>query len=405
MDMKEQCFGIEIEMTGVTRRRAAQVVAEELGGQPSHSGDVYGAYTVTDSQRRKWKLVNDASIRPETRQGHGDAEHRVELVSPICTYADIPVIQELVRKLRGAGAIANDSCGIHIHVDASLHNALTLRNITNIMASKEDMIYRALQVSVAREHSYCQKVKQSFLEELNRHKPQTLQEVSRIWYGGRDRSGDHYDRSRYHCLNLHSVFQKGTIEFRLFNSTTHAGKVKAYIQFCLAVSHQALTQRCASRRKTQSVNEKYTFRTWLLRLGLIGDEFKTARLHLLEHLEGCIAWKDPAQAEQQKERIRQQKALAQAEQRQNEEGQRGVEEAADPGTGARTGQTVGRRAGAGARQEQTVGAYPQVRGAGGQGRTQGRSGGVPEEQGQSQTQSSEQAGDDGEPRPGLSLSL
>jgi hypothetical protein len=138
-------------------------------------------------------------------------------------------------------------------------------------------------------------------------KPKTLDEVSRIWYGGEDRSYRHYDNSRYHCLNLHSVFQKGTIEFRLFNSTTHAGKIKAYIQFCLAISAQALNQKCASRQKTHSTNEKYTFRTWLLRLGLIGDEFKTARMHLLEHLDGCIAWKDPAQAEQQKLRLKQKK--------------------------------------------------------------------------------------------------
>jgi hypothetical protein len=109
------------------------------------------------------------------------------------------------------------------------------------------------------------------------------------------------------------VFQKGTIEFRLFNGTTHAGKIKAYIQLCLAISHQALTQRSASRIKTQSTNEKYTFRTWLLRLGLIGDEFKTARLHLLEHLDGCIAWKDPQQAERQKERLKQKKEKEQAQ--------------------------------------------------------------------------------------------
>jgi hypothetical protein len=92
------------------------------------------------------------------------------------------------------------------------------------------------------------------------------------------------------------VFSKGTCEWRLFNGTTHAGKIKSYIQLCLAISHQALTQKSASRQKTASSNEKYTFRTWLLRLGMIGDEFKTARLHLLEHLDGCIAWKDPEQA-------------------------------------------------------------------------------------------------------------
>jgi len=62
-------------------------------------------------------------------------------------------------------------------------------------------------------------------------------------------------------------------------------------------------QKSASRIKTQSSNEKYTFRVWLLRLGLIGDEFKTARHHLLKNLDGNIAWKDPAQAEAQKQRL------------------------------------------------------------------------------------------------------
>ena len=89
----------------------------------------------------------------------------------------------------------------------------------------------------------------------------------------------------------------------MFNSTLHAGEVKSYIQLCLAISHQALVQRGASRIKRQSENEKYTFRTWLLRLGLIGDEFKTARMHLLKNLEGNIAWRDPAQAEAQKARL------------------------------------------------------------------------------------------------------
>ncbi len=66
------------------------------------------------------------------------------------------------------------------------------------------------------------------------------------------------------------------------------------------------------RTKTHSDNEKYTFRTWLLRLGLIGDEFKTARQHLLKNLEGNIAWKDPAQAQRQKERLMRQRLEQQA---------------------------------------------------------------------------------------------
>ena len=126
----------------------------------------------------------------------------------------------------------------------------------------------------------------AFLERINRQKPTTLDGLKRIWYNGSDGSREHYHHSRYHYLNLHSVFQKGTVEFRAFNGDLHAGKIKAYVQFCLAMTAQALNQRSASPTKTQSTNEKYTFRVWLLRLGMIGDEFKTARKHLLDHLEG-----------------------------------------------------------------------------------------------------------------------
>lgn len=226
----------------------------------------------------------------------------MEFVSPICKYEDIPTVQELIRKLRSGGAKVNDSCGIHVHVDASAHTPQTLRNIVNIMASKEDLLYKALQVQVSRER-YCQRADTRFLDELNHRRPRMMEAVERLWYNGESGRYCHYDDSRYLALNLHSVFSKGTIEFRLFNSTLHAGEAKSYIQLCLAISHQALVQKSASRIRTQPENEKYTFRTWLLRLGMIGDEFKTARLHLLKHLEGNIAWRDPAQAEAQKARL------------------------------------------------------------------------------------------------------
>jgi hypothetical protein len=321
MNIQDQRFGIEIEFTGIARERASQTAAEYFGTSSRFDGTFYNVYSALDGQGRKWKFVSDASIDAQTKSGRAVVgagnDHKVELVSPICRYEDIPVIQELVRKLRAAGAFSNKSCGIHIHVDASPFDAGSLRNITNIMASKEDLIYKALRVEVARENSYCRKTDYRWLEELNRKKPRTLDEVSRIWYDGdTSRRESHYDGSRYHCLNLHSVWNKGTVEFRLFNSEIrHAGKIKAYIQLSLAITAQALNQKSAGRNKTQTTNEKYTFRTWLLRLGMIGDEFKTARTHLLEHLDGCIAWKDPAQAEAQKERLRakREKAMREAE--------------------------------------------------------------------------------------------
>lgn len=310
--MKNQRFGIEIEMTGLTRKRASEIIALHFSSRSVYEGGGYDGYSIEDSQGRKWKVVYDGSIRPQMNsQRTASSECKVEMVSPICRYEDIEDIQNIVRKLRKEGhAKVNDSCGIHIHIDASVHDARSLRNITNIMYSKEDLIYKALKVNVAREHRYCKKVDQSFIDKLNRMKPKDIGRVEEIWYNGNTlRNRHHYDDSRYHALNLHSVFSKGTIEFRLFNGTLHAGEIKSYIQFCLAISHQALVQTKASRRKTHSSNEKYTFRTWLLRLGLIGEEFKTARTHLLKNLDGCIAWKDPAQAEAQRERLKKKREI------------------------------------------------------------------------------------------------
>ncbi len=296
-------------MTGITRAAAARVIVGYFQTTATHTGGAYDTYVVRDRSDRQWKLVSDSSIQLQSSSGgRSSKEYSVEFVSPICVYEDIETIQELIRKLRAAGAMVNSSCGIHVHVDASTHTVQTLRNIVNIMAAKEDLLYKALQIEVSRER-YCKKADTRFLDEINERRPKTMAELESIWYNGASGRYTHYDHSRYHALNLHSVFNRGTIEFRLFNSTLHAGEIKSYIQLCLAISHQALIQKSASRNRTQSTNEKYTFRTWLLRLGLIGDEFKTARHHLLKNLEGNIAWRDPSQAQAQKERMAAKRAL------------------------------------------------------------------------------------------------
>ena len=262
-------------------------------------------YKIKDSQNRTWKIMSDASIRCEKSDGTSASKtYSVELVSPICEYSDIETIQQLVRDLRTAGGTCNSSTGIHIHINAEPYDAQKLRNLTNIIASKENMIYKALQVDPGRQN-YCKKVEQDFLERLNNMKPKDMSDLQRIWYNGGDGSYQHYHNSRYHLLNLHSVFSKGTVEIRAFNSTLHAGVIRSYLVLCLAISNQALQQKSAQCKVTQSTNEKYTFRTWLLRLGLIGDEFKNCRTHLLSHLDGCIAWKNPEDAILQRERIKQ----------------------------------------------------------------------------------------------------
>lgn len=296
--MRTQRFGIEIEMTGITREKAAKVIAEYFGTESFYIGTYYETYGAKDRQGRTWKATYDSSIiaqkKSRGRVVSADETYKCEIVSPILTYDDLSDLQEVVRQLRHSGAFVNSQCGIHIHVDASRYTPQTLRNLVNIIASKEDILYKALQIDPARLR-WCKKTNEKLLETINRKKPQTMEALKDIWYAGSNRGRmEHYNETRYHGLNLHSTFTKGTVEFRLFNSTTHAGEIKAYIQFCLAVSHQALTQKKASARKTVTDNEKYAFRCWMLRLGLSGDEFKTCRLHFLKHLEGNAAWRNAA---------------------------------------------------------------------------------------------------------------
>lgn len=299
--MKNQTIGVEIEMTGITKAEAAEVAVKFLGGRLTRAYDGYDTYNIIAPDQRVWKIMNDASINTMKNtngklKAINNRDYSVELVTPILRYEDIENLQELIRRLRKAGAVSDSElqCGIHIHIGAKDHTPNTLKNLVNLMAAKEDLIYKSLEIDPARVR-WCKKVNEDLIQAINKKKPKTLEQLADLWYSGygfenRDR---HYHTSRYHGLNLHSTFTKGTIEFRLFNGTLHAGKIRSYIVFCLAISHQALTQKSASARRTHTDNEKYTFRCWLLRLGLIGDEFKNCRMHLMKALDGNSAWRNP----------------------------------------------------------------------------------------------------------------
>lgn len=81
------------------------------------------------------------------------------------------------------------------------------------------------------------------------------------------------------------------VELRGFNSTLHAGEVRSYIALALALNTQALKQSSASTKKPQAENEKFAMRTYLNRIGFIGDEFKACREHLCKRLSGSAAWR------------------------------------------------------------------------------------------------------------------
>lgn len=290
-------FGLEVEFTGITLPDAAETVARFLGGTVDVTGDYYDTHTITTPNGRVWKVMYDGSIHCQKKEGRktisASSSYSVELVSPILLYReDINLVQALARRLRKAGGFVNKSCGIHIHLDGSNHTPRSIRNFVNIIYAHNDLLYKSLQIAPERMR-YCKKMDAILVERMNEVKPKTLEQIESIWYEnyGGNRNG-HYHQSRYHFLNLHSFFHGNhTVELRGFNSTLHAGRIRAYIVLALALNHQALTQKSASYRKVQEENEKFAMRVWLNRIGFIGEEFKSCREHLYQHLSGNAAWR------------------------------------------------------------------------------------------------------------------
>ena len=287
-------------MSGLTRQQAAEAVAALFGTTAVHSRSsrTYDPWEVTDNDEKVWRFVKDASIRPERRERgrlvSASDLYKVEMNSPKLGYSEMGKLQEVVRALRRTGALVNSSCGMHVHVDASKHTAQSLKNALSIMYSKEDILFKALKVNENRVERWCRKVDEDKLRKIRKLPSGAgMRQMQGLWYSDTSESPtDHYNETRYYALNLHSVFYRGTLEWRCFESTLHAGEVRANITLALAISAQAINQKRTVMRKTEiSENPAFTFRTFLLRLGLIGPEFKNVRKHLLKNLFGDKAWR------------------------------------------------------------------------------------------------------------------
>ena len=300
--MKAQTIGVEVEMNHITRDKAARLAAEFFGThryENTAGRNGYYTWSAWDSQGREWKFSKDVSIA-------GPDNEKCELVTPILKYEDIPTLQGLIRVLRKNGAVshAGVGAGVHIHIGAKGHTPQTLRNLANIMASHESLLAEALLLDRSRIRRYCKMVDPNFLKQVNTKKPKTMAALAEVWYTSQNASygrTQHYNESRYHMLNYHATFTKGTVEFRLFQfdqpadgkkNGLHAGQLKSYIQLCLALSELAKEVKFASAKPQQHENPKYAMRTWLLRLGFIGEEFATAREVLTKRLAGDAAFRN-----------------------------------------------------------------------------------------------------------------
>lgn len=291
--------GVEVEMTGITRESAARVAASVFGNgsRVTHPGGSYDKWVCIDDRGREWAFVSDGSIYTT-----GGRLTSCELNTPPITYAeDMEKLQELIRALRSAGAVSGPeyNCGIHVHVSGKGHTAKTVRNFIHLVYSNDELVRKSLGVTADRQR-WCEPIDRHLVEAVKN--ADSLEKLADAWYGtyapyeGRN---DHYNRSRYHILNLHRYFStlgrsSNTIEIRAFNASLHAGEIRAYVLLVLSMNASALTQKNILAKKNPIMvagNESFAMRTWLNRMGWAGEMYKNPHALFIKRLSGDSAWR------------------------------------------------------------------------------------------------------------------
>ena len=267
-------FGIEIETLVPSRWRFINAMRRELG-------------TTFDG----WIVTPDSSVYD------GIGSDSAEIVSPILTYSDATIkdVQRIVRTARRLQAKVNARCGIHIHIHGEeVPSGRQVKNLIQKMYRVDGLLARMLNIRDGRLERFCKATDEAMMRRLNASNPETREDLAKVWYGTDDwqrRANYHYDATRYHMLNCHPLFSKNSVEFRCFNSTLHAGRVKAYIQFSAAFVKAMAAKRNVRWQKLEitPANAQRRAGNFLRNLGLSGKYFQTCRFHMMRHVKARAA--------------------------------------------------------------------------------------------------------------------
>lgn len=251
-----QTLGVELEMV-MPRAHAAMLVQSVVGGYvQTHEGGWHTTYTVHAGDGRKWGIKYDSSI------GAANTDSKCELVSPVLQGdADVALLCSVARTLQAhtAQASAALNCGMHVHVGMHGASGAQITSLVNCVYTYENALYKAVGVDPVRKTTWCLPMDYNLVATHNAKQPRTLNACANIWYAvvtdkhaGMQRN-EHYHGTRYHGLNLHSLYgggehNHGTAEFRYFNGTVNPQAIQACAMLTLAMVGYAKTHVCKQRQ-------------------------------------------------------------------------------------------------------------------------------------------------------------
>ena len=99
--------------------------------------------------------------------------------------------------------------------------------------------------------------------------------------------------------NLSLIEKEDSVSFPWFDGSVSSDDLKAYEEFILKLCEMSVNQKRIQFKEKEVENEKYAFRCFLLRLGMIGEHYRIDRKILLRNLEGSSAFKNGKKGERE----------------------------------------------------------------------------------------------------------
>lgn len=266
--MKNNGFRYSQKVTGIERKQVANTIAQAIGTEASYAGVPSFSY-----EAGGWRINRECIVTmPET------------------LIEDKAAIRSVLDALKAAGTMTDGNGTVILSLEG--HTGNTLRNVVNLIWSKHSLLKKALgwETDI---------VPASLVNAINAVSIDTLEEFAKVINDGID-AGQIEGES-----DLDFDLAEKTIRFSFSHATFEVDEVLAFITLCWQINEQAKKQKFSSTKQWEVENEKYAMRCFLLKLGFVGEAFKTERKILLAKLWGDAAYAKPEALEAAKEKRKQ----------------------------------------------------------------------------------------------------
>ena len=204
--------------------------------------------------------------------------------SPIAEATEIAEAAETVEEAIPQNTVAETTpVALSIAFPLSKHTSQSIRNLVNLIYSRGALVSKAVQGEFL--------APQEMVDWLGSKNAVTVQEEINNIKEFEAENGVEIKGIR---------FEADKVVFTGFPETSDADILLAFQQLAEKMNKQAISQKRIQARVVDEENEKYSMRTWLVRIGMGGSEYKKTRNLLMKHLSGHTAFKTQADAERWK---------------------------------------------------------------------------------------------------------